>query len=221
MLDTIGYMELARMLLAAAAHVKAQHETLSQLDSHGGDGDHGATMVRAMGLMEKTVAAPAAEDVAALLHDIGWAIMGVDGGATGPLFGALFMGMSEAAAQVCPGVGSGRLDAPGLARMLESGLAGVQKQTRARVGDKTMMDALVPAVEAARAAACEGLEIAAVFERAAEAAASGAASTKTLQARFGRAKNLGERSIGAQDPGATSVALLFAGLASGLKISES
>jgi phosphoenolpyruvate---glycerone phosphotransferase subunit DhaL len=215
--QTIGQAELVAMLRGAVAQIKANHETLSKLDSHGGDGDHGTTMVRAMGIVEKSLdaatgdAGSKVQDVHTLLHDIAWGIMGVDGGATGPLFGALFMGMSESAE------GKESLDAESLAAAFEVGLASVQKYSRAKVGDKTMIDALVPAVEAMRSAAGSGAELVAALEQAAEAAAQGAESTKDLQAKFGRAKNVGQKSVGHQDPGATSVSLMFKGFVEGVR----
>ena len=198
------------MLTAAAEHVRANREALSKLDSHGGDGDHGTTMLRAMNALEKMIEASGSSDIKGLLYDAGWAVMGIDGGATGPLFGAFFMGMSE------PAEGRDTLDADTLAAMFEAGLASVQKNTRAKVGDKTVIDALVPAVNAMRTASDEGRGVAEALALAAKAAEQGAASTRDLQARFGRAKNIGERSVGAQDPGAKSVSLIFRGFAEGL-----
>jgi dihydroxyacetone kinase-like protein len=120
------------------------------------------------------------------------------------------MSMSDAAA------GKDALDAADLAALFEAGLAGVQAQTKAQVGDKTMIDALVPAVSAAREAAGGGASISDVLQRAAKAAEQGAVSTKELQARFGRARNIKEKSIGTQDPGATSVSLIFRGFWKGV-----
>ena len=210
MVETIGRDGVVRMLRGAVEKIRAGHETLSKLDSVIGDGDHGTTMVRAMGLVEKTVTACAAPDLQGLLHDVGWAVMGVDGGAAGPLLGSLLMGMAE-------GVGGRQqLDAAGLAAVFEAGLAQVRTYTQAQVGDKTMLDALVPAVEALRAAAQAGEGVAAAMARAADAAEQGAAATTDLQARFGRARNLGQRSRGFADPGATSVSLIFRGFADAL-----
>ncbi len=196
------------MLGAAAGLIRANVELLSRLDSFGGDGDHGTTMVRGMNILEKTAAESAGGDVKGLLSDVGWAVMGVDGGATGPLFGTFFGGMSEAASDV--------IDAGTLAGMLEAGLEAVRGLTQAKPGDKTMMDALVPAVEAARAAADGGAAVAEALETAAEAAAKGAEATKGMKATFGRAKNIGEKSIGNADAGATSVSLIFKGFCEGV-----
>ena len=207
---TIGYDDFIRMLRGAAARVEENREVLSRLDSHGGDGDHGSTMRRAMGRIEEAIQKTGeSPDLKTLLHNVGWAIMGVDGGATGPLFGMFFMGMSA------PAAGKASLDAAELAAVFEAGLASVRKNTKARVGDKTMIDALVPAVEALRREAEAGADPARALEAAAKAAEEGAAATEKMQARFGRAKNVGEKSIGNQDAGATSVSLIFKGFAEG------
>jgi len=203
MAQAIGYDEMVAMLRGAVRQINGNHEMLSKLDSFGGDGDHGTTMLRAMKGIEKSLEESQSRDLKTLLYDVGWGIMGVDGGATGPLFGTLFMSMSHGAAE------EGPLDAGALATAFESGLAGVQKQTKAQVGDKTLMDVLVPAVAALRTAADGGADAAAALKQAAEVAQQGAESTQELQARFGRARNLGEGSIGHQDPGATSMAMIF------------
>jgi dihydroxyacetone kinase-like protein len=208
--ETIGYDDLVSMLRAAAEQIRANKDRLGQLDSFGGDGDHGTTMARGMGLIEQAAADDGSGQLAELLSSVSWAIMGVDGGATGPLFGMLFMGMSEAVE------GKDALDAAAAAAMFESGLAALQANTKAQPGDKTMMDALVPAVAALRQAAGEGADVATAMARAAQAADQGAQATTEMQARFGRAKNLGEGSKGHPDPGATSMALLFQGFAEAL-----
>jgi dihydroxyacetone kinase-like protein len=207
MSDPIGYEQFVQMVRGAAEQVRANHEILTKLDSVGGDGDHGTTMVRAMANAEKAIEGAPPGELKSLLGDIGWAIMGTDGGATGPLLGTLFMGMADAVGD------KETLDADGLAAAFEAGLAAVQKQTRAKVGDKTIMDALVPGVEALRKGADAGEGVAAALKAAAAAAEQGADSTRELQARFGRATNLKEGRIGSQDPGATSISLIFRGFA--------
>jgi len=210
MAETVSRDDIIRMLRGAIARILAGHETLSKLDSVIGDGDHGTTMVRAMGIIEKSVAESAAPGLKGMLNDVGWAVMGVDGGAAGPLIGSLLMGMAEAVGD------KQQLDAAGVAAMFEGGLAQVRTYSQAKVGDKTMLDALVPAVEALRAAAAAGDGVAAAMCKAAEAAEKGAASTKDMLARFGRARNLGERSRGFADPGAMSISLIFRGFADAL-----
>ena len=207
MADSVGYEDFGNMIRAAAAKVAAGHQELSRLDSVVGDGDHGTTMRRAMNLAVKSVDGCRAHDLRAVLSDVGWAILGVDGGATGPLLGTFFIGMAEATA------GRQVLDAAGVAEAFEGAVAAVRKQTKAEVGDKTMIDALVPAVEALRAAAQAGQSVAGALAKAADAAERGAAATTDFRAKFGRARNLGDRSIGSPDPGATSVGLIFRGFA--------
>jgi len=202
MSETVGYDDMVSMIRAAGRQIRNNVDKLSELDSTIGDGDHGAAMVRSM---EDAIKAAGGSDLKSLLHDIGWAIMGGAGGATGPLLGCLFMGMSENAG------GKESLGVDDLAEMFENGLAKVRKQTKAEVGDKTMIDALVPGVQALRVAAEENASIPEALVRAADAAARGAESTADLIARFGRARNLGARGIGTKDPGATSIALLFRG----------
>ncbi len=208
MAERITVEIMADMLRGAVSEIRANHELLGRLDSVGGDGDHGTTMVRAMGAVEKAVGA-AGGGLKALLYDVGWAVLGADGGSTGPLFGMLFMGMSDALGE------EEGLDPALLAAVFRSGLDSVRAQTKAQPGDKTMIDALVPAVEALCAAAEGGAEAAEMLRLAAEAARAGAEATSAMQARFGRARNIKEQSIGTQDPGATSVSLIFKGFLKG------
>ena len=210
MTTTLDRAGLIQSFRGAVQQVRANHETLSKLDSVGGDGDHGTTMVRAMTCVEQAIAASTAAQLSGLLSEIGWAVMGVDGGATGPLFGMLFSGMSE------PAAGKDAVDAATLAAMLEAGLASVQRQSKAKLGDKTMLDALIPAVQAARRAAEAGADVAGVLREAAAAAEQGAEATTQYQAKFGRARNIGAKSIGSADPGATSVSLVFRGFLEGV-----
>jgi dihydroxyacetone kinase-like protein len=137
--------------------------------------------------------------------------MSADGGASTSLLGALFMGMSDGL-----DVEIASLDCLQLSRAFQFGLDALQKLTKARPGDKTMMDALSPAVEALDSAACAGCEIDAALKQAAQAALTGAESTSSMIARYGRARQLGEKTRGSQDPGATSIALLFEGFVTGL-----
>lgn len=211
MAEAIGYDALVSMLAAAAEQIREHRDHLSKLDSYGGDGDHGTTMARGMNLIEQAAESDDSGTPSELLTSVSWAIMGVDGGATGPLLGMLFMGMSEAVE------GKDALDAASVAAMFEAGLATLQKNTRAKPGDKTLLDALVPAVEALQQAADEGAEVPAALARAAEAADRGAQATTDMQARFGRARNIGEASKGHPDPGATSMALLFKGFAEAVR----
>ncbi len=210
MLETVGTNELKKMILGAVEQIRNEHRYLSELDSVIGDGDHGTTILRGMNNLAKLLDKTTTTDLKDLLYELGWSMLGVDGGSTGPLLGSLLMGMSDAVE------GKSTLDCQSVAMMFEGGLANVQKQTKAKVGDKTMIDALAPAVKALEEGANAGLDIVETVQKASEAAEAGARSTKDLQARFGRAKNLGERTIGHQDPGATSMSLIFKGFLQGL-----
>ena len=209
--DTIGIGDLDRMIRSAADKIRANRDELSKMDSAIGDGDHGTTIARAMGIAEKVMDESEKSDLKGLLKEVGWGVMGVDGGATGPLLGSFLMGLGK-------GLGEQEtIDCPTLAAMFEDGLAGVRRQSKAQIGDKTMMDALLPAVHAMRQAADKGKSIKEALKKAAEAAENGATSTKEFRARFGRAKNLGDRTIGFQDPGATSIALILQGFVESLE----
>jgi len=210
MTDTVGYDEMVRMLRGAAEKVTARHQHLSDLDAALGDGDHGSAMRKTMRLLARAVAGHRSRDVGSVLSEVAWAVLGAGGGAAGPLVGTFFMGMAEAAGD------KATLDAPALAGVFEHALASVRKQTEAEPGDKTLLDALVPAVEAFRASADAGKEPAAALADAADAAERGAQATADMQARFGRAAKLGEQSVGTADPGATSAALMFRGFADAL-----
>ena len=209
-MTTVGVKEFLGMMQGAARKVKEEHALLSRLDAAIGDGDHGITMLRAMSLTEKAVAEDKSNDLQGLLYTLGWTLLGVDGGSTGPLLGSWFLGMSEFAGD------KQALDVQTLAATFEAGLIAVMKQTKAQIGDKTMIDALLPAVEALQSGAAANHGIEEALRAAASAAQQGALSTKNFVARFGKAKFAGERTVGHQDPGATSIALMFQGFAEGL-----
>ena len=209
MSEALDFGALVRVLRSASAKVKAGADVLGQLDSAIGDGDHGVAMTRAMNALEQGMDDFDGEGCQAMLQAAGWAVMSIDAGSTGPLMGSLFMGMAGAVGDVSA------VDAALLAAMFEAGLTKLRSISKAKVGDKTMMDALVPAVEALKSSAESGDGVAAALSKAADAAQAGAEKTKDFQAKFGKARNLGERSIGYQDPGATSMSMLFRGLAEG------
>lgn len=194
------------MLAAALATVEANFDYLNELDSATGDGDHGTAILSSM----KAAVAAAQEEapLAQTLQNVGWGIMNATGGSTSSLTGSFFLGMSDA-------VGNETLDANASVNMFAAGLAAVEMMTTAKVGDKTLMDALIPAVEAMKKvqSSDSGATLGQLLTAAAEAARSGAEATDALTAKFGRAKNLGDRSIGHRDAGATSMALIFEALA--------
>lgn len=189
-----------KMIAAAGAAVRAGEKTFSELDAaSGGDGDHGTAIVTAFHAMDKAGGA----DFKGYLKALSDALQNEACGSTSTLYGAWLEGMSGAAPD-----GADALDDAALAAVFSGGLEEIGFVTRARVGDKTLMDALIPATEAFGAAQGEGP--AAMFAKAAAAAEAGAAATGPMRARFGRAKNLGDRSIGPRDAGASSMACIFA-----------
>jgi dihydroxyacetone kinase-like protein len=203
--ERIGKAEIANMFSQAAKSLRSQHERLSDLDSVAGDGDHGTTMLRVAEQLERAVNPSSPKNLQSMLRETGWSVLGVDGGASSAILGTFFSGMADAV------MGEDSMDCHELAEAFEAGLRAVSRQTKARPGDKTMMDALAPAVDALRSAASTGRSIRDALEEAASAARSGAGSTKDLVARYGRSKFLGEKTRGHPDPGATSIALLLSG----------
>lgn len=191
---------LQAMLEKAFEAIQKNTDYLNQLDSGTGDGDHGTAIHAAY----KAAAESAKKDgtLAVTLETIGWDVMASASGSTSSLTGAFFIGMSQKAV-------ADELDVDQTIEMFESGLANVQGFSKAVVGDKTLMDALIPAMEAMNRRKGTGASLAGVFQAAADAAQKGADSTENLVAKHGRARNLGERSRGHLDAGAVSTALVY------------
>ncbi|MFI3291555.1 MAG: DAK2 domain-containing protein [Opitutales bacterium] len=188
-----------KMFAAAYAEIVANELKLCELDSVCGDGDHGVAIKGALGAAEASL--NEATDLKEGLYDAGVAAMSHSNGSTSTLFGSLLMGLSD-------GIEDGvtEVDAAGFASLFKAGLESVSENTAAKVGDKTLMDALIPAVEAMEGKA----SLAELLEAAAAAAKAGSDNTTTLQAKFGRARNLGEKSIGSIDAGSVSISIIFA-----------
>ena len=194
-----------RAWIGAYANTISEHRVeLVRLDTAIGDGDHGTNMERGMRAAVEKLEATEGDDVGALLKAVGMALVSKVGGAAGPLYGTLFLQMGMATS------GRSELDLAGWREALETGVKGVQARGKAEPEDKTMIDALLPALDALRAAEEEGAELGDALRRAAAAAEEGMKATIPLEARKGRASYLGPRSVGHQDPGATSSQLLLA-----------
>ena len=193
--------EVARWIRDFAAAVSEHKVELTELDKAIGDGDHGINMDRGMTAVVAALDVAEPDEVPALARSVAMTLISKVGGASGPLYGTLFLQFGSAA-------GPEPLTPLGWAGCLEAGLAGVRARGKAEPGDKTMVDALIPATEALRGALDGGASFAEALARAADAAEEGARATIPLVARKGRASYLGERSAGHQDPGATSSALL-------------
>lgn len=191
-----------RWIELAAAQVAEQRDYLVDLDRTIGDGDHGENMDRGFKAAVEALGQAQPASVAEVLKTVAKTLMSTVGGAAGPLYGTAFLRASKAA-------GDGELDGAGVAAVIAGALNGIQARGKATTGEKTMVDAWTPALEAARAAAEAGSDPVAVLEAAATAAEAGAAATEPMRATKGRASYLGERSIGHLDPGAVSTSLIL------------
>ena len=203
---TVQSATIAAWMAEIGADVRAQRDQLTQLDAAIGDGDHGTNMVRGFDAVERALAGRGEDAPGQVLITSGKTLVSTVGGASGPLWGSALRraGRSLGAAP--------EIDAAQLAGALEAALAAIKELGAAEVGDKTIVDALEPAVAALRTALGAGEPLSRALEAAAAAAEEGAQATVPLQARKGRASYLGERSVGHQDPGATSTALIMRAL---------
>jgi phosphoenolpyruvate---glycerone phosphotransferase subunit DhaL len=200
---TVTADEVARWMRAFAAAVAEHKDELTKLDAAIGDADHGINMDRGMTALVAALDADEPAEIPALMRTVGMTLISKVGGASGPLYGTLFLQFGSGARE------GAALSPEGWAACLDASVAGVQARGKAEPGDKTMLDALLPGAAALRAALGEGADFASALARAADAAEQGARDTIPLVARKGRASYLGERSAGHQDPGATSSALLL------------
>jgi phosphoenolpyruvate---glycerone phosphotransferase subunit DhaL len=199
--DGLGTAALESWIREFARLVADRRDELTELDSAIGDADHGSNMDRGLTAAVAALDAAPPADPAALLKQVGMTLISKVGGASGPLYGTLFLRMAGSAGAV--------LGPADWARALRAGLDGVLARGKAEPGDKTMVDALGPACDALDAALAEDVSFGEGLRRAAAAAAEGRDATVPMTARKGRASYLGERSVGHQDPGATSVTLLL------------
>ena len=190
---------LKKMFDGAARDIAAEEQNLCRLDSACGDGDHGVAMRGAIEAASGAV--QAASNLKDAFFDAGMAAMANSNGSTSTIYGTLFTGISDALP-----AGAESLSAAQIASAFEGALASMREGVMGDVGDKTCFDALIPAVRAMKGAA----DAAELFSAAAKAADEGAKSTEKLRAKFGRARNLGEKSVGTLDPGAVSNAIMFA-----------
>lgn len=182
---------------------------LNDLDAPIGDSDHGENMARGFSAVKAKLTGSASADIGALLKSVGMTLISTVGGASGPLYGTLFL---QAGAKAS---GKITLSLADWTECLEAGLAGIIQRGKAQPGDKTMVDALTPALAALRHAG--DMPLAEVLQASADAAKTGMEATTPLEARKGRASYLGERSVNHQDPGATSTWLILEALSEAVK----
>ena len=196
-MDKLTVEDFKKMLRNALTCITERADEFSQLDAVLGDGDHGTAIVQAMSAIVES--AEKGTEFKTMLNDMGFNVMLQISGSTSTLLGGFFLGMSDCAE-------GKELDVEAVKRMFAGGLSGVKKQTKAQRGDKTMMDALIPAVEAMQAVETEDVKV----------VLKGAEATKDMKANFGRARNYGERSIGYADSGASSWSCMFDAFAKAL-----
>ena len=204
-MDTLTIDDFKKMLRNALTCITERADEFSKLDAVLGDGDHGTAIVQSMSALVAT--AEQGTQLKPMLTDMSFNLMLEISGSTSTLLGGFFLGMSD-------NVQGDELDVAGVKALFAGGLEGVKKQTKAQRGDKTMMDALIPAVEAMQA--CTSEDIKEILTAGAEAAIKGAEATKDMKANFGRARNYGERSIGYADSGASSWSCMFDAFAKAL-----
>ena len=196
--------EFASRFQNACAAVTAAEQELTEIDSRFGDADHGLTMSK----IAKAVSAAAGESeggIQAMLDDAAMAVMVLNGGSAVPLWNTWLDGLQEEAPE------GNEIDTAGIQAIFAKALKALSDMSGAKVGDKTMMDALIPASQAI--AAYSGSDEAGLFDAAAQAALQGAEASKQFVSKFGRAKSYGEQTIGTPDAGAASMAYFFQGLA--------
>lgn len=198
---SVGNEQITTFLQRFAAEVAEHRRLLTRLDSAIGDADHGENMHRGM---QAALSRLEGDNPAALLKAVSMALISKVGGAAGPLYGTAFLRASKAVE------GKDTLDGSDVVAALDAAFEGVKQRGKSDRGQKTMLDALGPALDAARDAVDGGADVSDALRRAAEAADRGKRETVPVQAQRGRASYLGERSIGHQDPGATSTAMLIA-----------
>ena len=203
--DTFSVKDARAWMTAFGKAVSENQEYLTELDSAIGDADHGTNMDRGMRAVEEKLSAADPTTLGSVFKTAGMALVSTVGGASGPLYGTFFLRMGAALGD------KSECDKADLSSALRAGIKGVIDRGKAQLGDKTMLDALSPALDSFDG--IEGLSIAAASAGAAEAAAAGRDATAPLKALKGRASYLGDRSIGHIDPGSASAALLIRALA--------
>jgi dihydroxyacetone kinase-like protein len=209
--EAVDVAALNRWTHRFAALVAVHREELTNLDAAIGDADHGTNMDRGMTAVVAALDDGAPGGAGTLLKQVGMTLVRTVGGASGPLYGTFFLRMAGA-------VGDDATSIPdeGFAKALRAGLEGVVTRGKAEAGDKTMFDALAPAVDTLEAELARGRDLGPALAAATAAAQAGRDATIPMHARKGRASYLGERSVGHQDPGATSAALLIEAAAEAL-----
>lgn len=206
-MSSLDTKQMAAIIEGMAKKIEAEKDYLTQLDNEIGDGDHGINLARGFEAVEKKLPSLAGGDIGALLKGVGMQLVSTVGGASGPLYGTAFM----KAGMACKGLTE--LDGPAFVKTMEAAVDGIKMRGKATEGEKTMLDALCPALKVMQDEVAAGKSLKEALQDAAAAAEKGVEYTKTIIATKGRASYLGERSLGHQDPGATSSLYLLQVLA--------
>jgi dihydroxyacetone kinase-like protein len=214
-MKTITIDQWKDIFLTIADSIAAHEKELNDLDNLIGDGDHGSSMHRGFEAVRANIAEASFASVGALFSQVGKVMLFEIGGAIGPLLGSFFTAAGKQAGEAA------EMDLTGWTAMFAAGIARIQTFGKAQPGDKTILDALQPAYEAFQEAARQELPLELAFRNAAMSARLGADQTESMVAKFGRAKFLGSRAVGYQDPGANSIALILLAMSSALKRFES
>ena len=204
MTDSAKVIAILKNIIEA---IEENAQFLTDLDAAIGDNDHGINMARGFKKVEADLPGLAGKDIGAILKKVGMDLVSTVGGSSGPLYGTAFMKAGAKAA------GKNEISLDDFIVMMDEAIGGVQLRGKAVKGEKTMLDAMIPAQEAMKAAAAGGADAAAVLQAGVKAAEEGVEYTKTIIATKGRASYLGERSIGHQDPGATSFTVILQAIA--------
>jgi dihydroxyacetone kinase-like protein len=195
--------KLIAVIHKTAAKIEAEKAFLTELDNVIGDGDHGINLARGFGEVEKKLDALGDKEPGDVLKTVGMTLVSTVGGASGPLYGTGFMKMGAAVK------GKADVDVPSFLKGLQAAIEGIMQRGRSTKGEKTMLDSMIPAKEAMESKWNETQDAKAAFAAAVAAAWEGVEYTKTIAATKGRASYIGERSIGHQDPGATSFTMVL------------
>lgn len=195
--------KMIEILKAIAGKIEAEKDYLTELDNEIADGDHGVNMAKGFNAVLGKLDAMADKDIGSLLKTTGMTLVSTVGGSAGPLYGTAFMKAGAALKDKM------EIDGSDLVAAIEAAIGGIKMRGKSTTGEKTMLDAICPAYDALKDALAEGDDLKAAMTRAVAAARAGVEYTKTIKATKGRASYIGDRSIGHQDPGATSAMYMF------------
>ncbi len=200
MTDSKKVIEILKQI---GEQIQMEKDFLTELDNVIGDGDHGINMARGFKEVEKKLADLSGKDIGSILKAVGMTLVSTVGGASGPLYGTAFMKAGAAVGE------KDEMDGNDFIVALEAAIGGIEMRGKAHEGEKTMLDALIPALNAIKKSYEENNDFKAALTSGVDAAEKGVEYTKTIIATKGRASYLGERSLGHQDPGATSSCLML------------